>query len=76
MKEFNLHRLMKSCCVKIEDSYYDELFDYLIDADVDLNTLNIDDLVVNGIMYLETEDYVGRDYIFLAVDEAGAYVLR
>jgi len=54
-------RLMDSCCVDIDREYYDELFDYLIDIDVDLNELNIDDLVVNGIQFLEdgedTEDY-------------------
>ena len=49
MKEFNIMRLMDSCCVIIDKEYYDKLYDYLVDIDVDLNVLNIDDLVVNGI---------------------------
>ena len=56
MKEFNLNRLMMSCCVDIDNEYYEELMDYLLEADVDLNTLNIDDLVVNGIQFLDKEE--------------------
>jgi len=47
MKEFNLRRLMDSCCVEIDEDLYDALFDYLIETDVDLNELNVDDLVAN-----------------------------
>jgi len=75
MKEFNLGRLMDSCCITISDEYYDELFDYLMDTDVDLNTLNIDDLVVNGIQYLENEDLKEDEYYILKRDGQGAYVL-
>ena len=53
MKQFNLNRLMMSCCVNIDNEYYEELMDYLLETGVDLNTLNIDDLVVNGIQFLD-----------------------
>ena len=77
MKEFNLTRLMDSCCVTIDDEYYDELFDYLIENDVDLNELNIDDLVVNDIQYLTDDDVDGNfeDYYILKKDDNGAYVI-
>ena len=77
MKEFNLGRLMDSCCVDIPTDYYDELFDYLIDTDVDLNELNIDDLVVNGVQYLDKETLEDNrdDYYILTEDEDGGYVI-
>ena len=73
MKEMNLNRLMMSCCVKIDDDYYEELFDYLIDTDVDLNTLNIDDLVVNGIQCLDKENC--EDYYILKETDFGCWVI-
>ena len=73
MKEMNLNRLMMSCCVEIDDDYYEELFDYLIDSDVDLNTLNMDDLVVNGIQCLDKEDC--EDYYILKETECGCWVI-
>ena len=73
MKEFNLNRLMMSCCVDIDDEYYEELYDYLIEIDVDLNTLNIDDLVVNGIEFLDKEDC--EDYYILKETDNGCWVI-
>lgn len=69
MKEINLMRLMDSCCVTIDSEYYDELYDYLIGIDVDLNELNIDDLIVNGIQYLEKDE--AEDYFILKETEDG-----
>lgn len=66
MKQFNLNRLMMSCYVDIDDEYYEELMDYLLEIDVDLNELNIDDLVVNGIQFLDKED----------AEEYGLYILK
>lgn len=66
MKQFNLNRLMMSCYVDIDDEYYEELMDYLLEIDVDLNELNIDDLVVNGIQFLDKED----------AKEYGLYILK
>ena len=48
-----------SCCVEIDNEYYEELMDYLLETNVDLNTLNIDDLVAEEHeLYIlkETED--------------------
>jgi hypothetical protein len=75
MKEFNLNRLMQSCCVEIDAEYYDELFDYLIDMDVDLNHLNIDDLVVNGIQFLDKEDAEEHELYILKETDTGVWCL-
>jgi len=74
MKEFNLRRLMDSCYVKIDGDYYEELFDYLIDW-VDLNELNIDDLVVNGIQFLNKEDAERYELYILKETEDGCWCL-
>lgn len=73
MKQFNLDRLMMSCCVDIDNEYYEELMDYLLGIDVDLNTLNIDDLVVNGIQFLDKED--AEDYYILRETEDGCWCI-
>ena len=73
MKQFNLDRLMMSCCVDIDDEYYEELMDYLLEMDVDLNELNIDDLVVNGIQFLDKED--AEDYYILRETEDGCWCI-
>jgi len=73
MKQLNLDRLMMSCCVDIDDEYYEELMDYLLEIDVDLNQLNIDDLVVNGIQFLDKED--AEDYYILRETEDGCWCI-
>ena len=73
MKQFNLDRLMMSCCVDINNEYYEELMDYLLEMDVDLNELNIDDLVVNGIQFLDKED--AEDYYILRETEDGCWCI-
>tara|TARA_Y100000593_G_scaffold88103_1_gene169799 strand:- start:2117 stop:2338 length:222 start_codon:yes stop_codon:yes gene_type:complete len=73
MKEFNLRRLMDNCCVTIDNEYYDELYDYLLDIDVDLNTLNIDDLIVNGIQFLDKDEC--EDYYILKETYNGCWVI-
>lgn len=73
MKQFNLNRLMMSCCVDIDNEYYEELMDYLLETDVNLNTLNIDDLVVNGIQFLDKED--AEDYYILKETEDGCWCI-
>jgi len=75
MKEFNLNRLMMSCCVDIDNEYYEELFDYLIETDVDLNHLNIDDLVVNGIQFLDKEDAEQHELHILKETEDGCWCI-
>ncbi len=75
MKQFNLDRLMMSCCVDIDDEYYEELMDYLLDMDVDLNTLNIDDLVVNGIQFLDKEQAEQHELYILKETEDGCWCI-
>ena len=75
MKQFNLMRLMDSCCVDIDDEYYEELMDYLLELDVDLNELNIDDLVVNGVQFLDKEDFEEEDYYILKETDTGCWVI-
>jgi len=79
MKSFNLTRLMDACCVDISKEYYDELFNYLMDIEVDLNTLNIDDIVVNGINFIDNDELAEIDeddiYILSRTDD-GAYTLN
>jgi hypothetical protein len=76
MKEFNLNRLMQSCCITIDTAYYNELFDYLIEGGIDLNTLNIDDLVVNGVQFLEKDDcFKEEDYYILTETGDGCWVI-
>ena len=75
MKEFNLTRLMDSCCVTIDTEVYDALFDYLIDIDIDLNELNIDDLYVNGVQFLNEDDYKEDEYSLLLKTDDGYWVL-
>lgn len=72
MFEMNLERLLDSCCVEIPNKINEALFDYLVELDVDLNTVNIDDIYVNGVQYLEdTEDT--EDYYLLVKNENGGY---
>ncbi len=75
MKEFNLMRLMDSCCVTIDPDYYNELMDYLLEIDVDLNILNIDDLVVNGIQFLDKEDVEEFELYILKETEEGCWCI-
>jgi len=75
MKDFNLNRIMMSCCVDIDDEYFDELHDYLMETDVDLNTLNIDDLVVNGVQWLSKEEVEEYDMYILKETEDGCWCL-
>jgi len=75
MKEFNLMRLMDSCCVTIDLEYYDELMDYLLEIDVDLNELNIDDLVVNYVQFVDKEEAEEYDMYILKETEDGCWCL-
>jgi hypothetical protein len=75
MKEFNLMRLMDSCCVTIDLEYYDELMEYLLEIDVDLNELNIDDLVVNGVQWSSKEEAEDYELFILKETEDGCWCL-
>lgn len=75
MKQFNLNRLMMSCCVDIDNEYYEELMDFLLETDVDLNELNIDDLVVNGVQFLDKEDAEQYELYILKETEDGCWCI-
>jgi hypothetical protein len=75
MKAFNLNRIMMSCCVDIDNEYFEELHDFLMETDVDLNTLNIDDLVVNGVQWLSKEEAEEYDMYILKETEDGCWCL-
>ena len=64
-----------SCCVDIDNEYYEELMDYLLETDVDLNTLNIDDLVVNGIQFLDKEEAEEYELYILKETEDGCWCI-
>jgi hypothetical protein len=66
---------MDSCCVNIDDEYYDELMDYLLEGDVDLNTLNIDDLVVNRVDFIEMGAQALQDFYVLKETDTGCWVI-
>ena len=78
MKEFNLTRLMESCCVEIDKDVYDALFNYIIETGISLDNLNIDDLYVNHISYIDIEELkeIGEDNCYiLKKDNDGAWVI-
>ena len=64
-----------SCCVEIDNEYYEELMDFLLETDVDLNTLNIDDLVVNGIQFLDKEEAEEYELYILKETEDGCWCI-
>tara|TARA_R110002095_G_scaffold108732_1_gene95205 strand:- start:4 stop:243 length:240 start_codon:yes stop_codon:yes gene_type:complete len=74
MKEMNLTRLMNACCVTINEDYYDELHGLIIELNLDLNTINIDNLVVNGIQFLNKYD-CNDEYCILKEESEGAYII-
>lgn len=59
MKEFNLRKLIQSSMFYNSFSLneIDGIYNYLIESDVDLNTINIDDFLVNGSYRISEEDY-------------------
>ncbi len=69
MKEFNLRRLLDACCVEIPDEVYNALFDYLLQVDVDLNTVNIDDLYVNSVCRIYRNELKEEHHILVDDDD-------
>ena len=45
-----------------------------METGVDLNTLNVDDLYVNRVRYLNNED-ITEDHDILVKDDDGAYII-
>jgi len=75
MYELNLKRLMDACCVTIEHECFDELQDYLTERRVDLNTLNIDNLWVNGCCFIPKGEEVDSGVVFHTTDD-GVYTVN
>jgi len=78
-RDFNLGRLMNSCCIDIDDDVYSELYDYILESGISMDDLNIDDLVVNSLSYYskeECEEYGIEDFIILKEDEDGTWFLQ
>jgi len=63
----NLGRLLDACCIEIPKTQYDALYDYFVEHEIDLNCINIDNLYVNGIQYLDKEDI--KDYHTILTQE-------
>ncbi len=76
MYELNLRRLMDGCCVEIDYECFDELMDLLITMRVDLNTLNIDNLWVNGCQFLAYDDTDNFGGVIFHTTEEGIYTIR
>ena len=57
MYEMNLKRLLDSCPYITDDNLWNGLYDYCLETDVDLNCVNFDDWVVNGISFIDRTEY-------------------
>lgn len=59
MKEFNLYRLIDTSPFinQFDNDERDAIADYFIDGGYDLNDINIDDFIVNGIYRIEREEW-------------------
>jgi len=49
--------------------------DYLLEGDVDLNELNIDNIVVNGVQFLEMGAQGLQDFYILKETDTGCWVI-
>tara|TARA_R110000803_G_scaffold34012_2_gene74404 strand:+ start:2626 stop:2865 length:240 start_codon:yes stop_codon:yes gene_type:complete len=74
MKAINLTKIMDSCCVTIDEDYYEELHDLIIELDLDLNTINMDNLVINGIQFL-SKDECNEEHCILKESYEGFYII-
>jgi len=74
MKAINLTKIMDSCCVTIDEDYYEELHDLIIELDLDLNTINMDNLVINCIQFLSKDECNEEDCI-LKEGYEGFYII-
>ena len=57
MYSLNLSRLLDACPFITDNALYIGLYEYCIENEVDLNCINLDDWVVNGITFLDKEEY-------------------
>ena len=73
MYEMNLSRLLDACCVNIPPNQWNAMYDYFIENEIDLNCINIDNLYVNGVSYIDLEDIKEKHTILVQAD--GGYYL-
>jgi len=72
MYRYNLSILLEAFVD--DDELRDALFDYFVENEIDLNTVNIEDIVANNISFIdkeEVEDFFGD---ILVETEDGAWV--
>jgi len=70
----NLGKLLDACCVNIPTEQWNAMYDYLVEHEVDLNCINIDNLYVNGIRYIDLED-IKEEHTILVQADGGYYVM-
>ena len=77
MHYFNITRLIESCPY-VDYSIKEQLADYLYDIGIDLNCFNMDDFIVNGISFIDKEDFHEEyyDYQVIAENDKGYWVLN
>ena len=59
MKEFNLNILMTNSMYieRLSSKGFNALFDYFIETNIDLNNVNIDDIIINGLNFMSIEEF-------------------
>ena len=63
MKEFNLYRLIEASPFwhKLSDWWTDALVKYLLNIDAKLENINIDDIIINWLMFFKNEEELKKD---------------
>jgi len=81
MYDLNLSRLLDACPFIQDTNLYNGLYEYCKELDIDLNCINFDDLVVNGIVFLDKDEYEElteeqkEDFYTIAEAENGYWLL-
>jgi len=79
---FNISRLLDACPFIDDRELRAGLENFLYEHDVDLNCINIDDLVVNGITFVDRDEYdefsdeKKEDLMIVAENEIGLWILE
>jgi len=78
---FNLSRLLDACPFLDDRELKEGIESFLYEIDADLNCINIDDLVVNGISFIDRDEYEElsdekkEDLTIIAEKDEGLWVL-
>jgi len=79
---FNLNRLLDSCPFIDDRELKIGLENFLYEIDADLNCINIDDLVVNGIVFIDRDEYESfnderkEELTIIAEKDKGLWILQ